>query len=63
MKKMLDGGRPFSAVTKDCFCKKVEKKNFGDVGEFKVLERAKQDLEEQLKGRNNLVLYTLDVGK
>ncbi|XP_046487529.1 centrosomal protein of 135 kDa isoform X1 [Neodiprion pinetum] len=49
LKKMLDGGRPLSALTKDCFCKKFDKTHYGDGGDLKVLERAKQDLEEKLK--------------
>lgn len=54
LKKMLDGGRPLAAVTKDCFCKKTEKNHYGDGAEMKILERAKQDLEEQLKGIINV---------
>ncbi|XP_025602495.2 testis-specific gene 10 protein isoform X2 [Athalia rosae] len=47
--KMLDGGRPLSAVTKDCFCKKMDKNHCEDVRDVEILECAKQDLEDRLK--------------
>lgn len=54
MKKMLDGGRPLNAVAKDCCCKKTEKSSSStslDSSDLKLLQFAKMDLEEQLKGQ------------
>ncbi|XP_076748654.1 uncharacterized protein LOC143422118 isoform X1 [Xylocopa sonorina] len=54
LKKMLEGGRPYSAVSKDCTCKKAES-NFImsshtiDASEFKALQQEKLELEQQLK--------------
>lgn len=49
LKKMLDGGRPYTAVLKDCVCKKTDKDNV-DVNELKILQQEKLELEQQLKG-------------
>ncbi|XP_076179711.1 uncharacterized protein LOC143152941 isoform X3 [Ptiloglossa arizonensis] len=54
LKKMLEGGRPYSAVSKDCACKKTEN-NFimstdnVAVNELKILQQEKLELEQQLK--------------
>nr|XP_034195948.1 centrosomal protein of 135 kDa isoform X3 [Osmia lignaria] len=48
LKKMLDGGRPYTAVLKDCLCKKTDKDNV-DVNELKILQQEKLELEQQLK--------------
>lgn len=54
---MLEGGRPYSAVSKDCACKKTEN-NFimstdnVAVNELKILQQEKLELEQQLKGIN-----------
>lgn len=53
LRKMLEGGRPYSAVTTDCYCKKSDKLNGirnGECNEIDVLRRTKIDLEQQLKG-------------
>lgn len=57
---MLEGGRPYSAVAKDCPCKNVEE-NFvmsGDnvsVTELKILQQEKLELEQQLKGKQMII--------
>lgn len=52
---MLEGGRSYVAVSKDCTCKKMEKKigaaNDIEISEVKILLHAKQELEQQLKGK------------
>ncbi|XP_017758921.1 PREDICTED: centrosomal protein of 135 kDa-like [Eufriesea mexicana] len=54
LKKMLEGGRPYSAVSKDCACIKAES-NFVmpnhnmDDNELKILQQEKLELEQQLK--------------
>ncbi|XP_076626079.1 uncharacterized protein LOC143344162 isoform X3 [Colletes latitarsis] len=54
LKKMLEGGRPYSAVSKDCACKMAES-NFimpNDnvaTNELKILQQEKLELEQQLK--------------
>nr|XP_050846139.1 centrosomal protein of 135 kDa-like isoform X6 [Vespula vulgaris] len=54
LKKMLEGGRPYNAVAKDCLCKKVDKMHIAshDIDEnndLKILLQSKQELEQQLK--------------
>ncbi|XP_020277537.1 centrosomal protein of 135 kDa-like isoform X2 [Pseudomyrmex gracilis] len=53
LKKMLEGGRSYVAVSKDCTCKKIEKKTGPihdvDVSEVRILHQAKLELEQQLK--------------
>ncbi|KAK9309932.1 hypothetical protein QLX08_000568 [Tetragonisca angustula] len=54
LKKMLEGGRPYLAVSKDCACKKADcsfvTSNFNiDSNELKVLQQEKLELEQQLK--------------
>lgn len=54
---MLEGGRPYNAVAKDCLCKKVDKMHIAshDIDEnndLKILLQSKQELEQQLKGKN-----------
>ncbi|XP_043584009.1 centrosomal protein of 135 kDa-like isoform X1 [Bombus pyrosoma] len=54
LKKMLEGGRPYLAVSKDCACKKAESSfvmsNYNiDGNELKVLQQEKLELEQQLK--------------
>nr|XP_033320790.1 centrosomal protein of 135 kDa isoform X2 [Megalopta genalis] len=54
LKKLLEGGRPYSAVSKDCPCKKMES-NFItstdgiDLHELKILQKERLELEQQLK--------------
>lgn len=52
---MLEGGRSYAAVSKDCTCKKIEKKAGAihdvDVSEVRILHQAKLELEQQLKGK------------
>ena len=70
LKKMLEGGRPYLAVSKDCACKKADcsfvTSNFNiDSDELKVLQQEKLELEQQLKGKQfiliniyiNIILY------
>ncbi|XP_015181799.1 PREDICTED: centrosomal protein of 135 kDa [Polistes dominula] len=54
LKKLLEGGRPYSAVVKDCLCKQVDKMHVAsnDVDEnidLKTILQSKQELEQQLK--------------
>lgn len=53
---MLEGGRSYTAVSKDCICKKMEKKadatrDIMETSEMKSLQQAKLELEQQLKGK------------
>lgn len=53
---MLEGGRSYAAVSKDCTCKKVEKKSSithdaMEISEVRILQQAKLELEQQLKGK------------
>nr|XP_012140543.1 PREDICTED: centrosomal protein of 135 kDa-like isoform X2 [Megachile rotundata] len=48
LKKMLDGGRPYSAIFKDCACKKTDNDNM-EINELKILQQEKLELEQQLK--------------
>lgn len=53
---MLEGGCSYVAVNKDCICKKMEKKigaanDIEIISEVKILQHAKQELEQQLKGK------------
>ncbi|CAK9809654.1 Centrosomal protein of 135 kDa [Anthophora quadrimaculata] len=54
LKKMLEGGRLYSAVSRDCSCKKADN-NFAmtnhnaDANELKILQQEKLELEQQLK--------------
>lgn len=52
---MLEGGRSYAAVSKDCVCKKLERKagatdNVVETGEMRILQQTKLELEQQLKG-------------
>jgi hypothetical protein len=54
---MLEGGRSYIAVSKDYTCKKTEKKpnvahDVTEIGETRILQQAKSELEQQLKGKN-----------
>ncbi|XP_026829507.1 testis-specific gene 10 protein isoform X3 [Ooceraea biroi] len=54
LKKMLEGGRSYVAVNKDCTCKKMEKRtgvvhDIMEIGEARILQQAKLELEQQLK--------------
>jgi len=54
---MLEGGRSYVAVNKDYTCKKTEKKpsvahDATEIGEMRILQQAKLELEQQLKGKN-----------
>ncbi|XP_046816045.1 centrosomal protein of 135 kDa-like isoform X5 [Vespa crabro] len=54
LKKLLEGGRPYSAVAKDCLCKKVDKMHVvshdtDENNDLKILLQNKQELEQQLK--------------
>ncbi|XP_029664442.1 centrosomal protein of 135 kDa-like isoform X1 [Formica exsecta] len=54
LRKMLEGGRSYAAVSKDCTCKKMEKKigaanDVTENSEVKILQHAKQELEQRLK--------------
>ncbi|XP_043502360.1 centrosomal protein of 135 kDa [Polistes fuscatus] len=54
LKKLLEGGRPYSAVVKDCLCKQVDKMHVAsnDADEnidLKTILQNKQELEQQLK--------------
>ncbi|XP_078052168.1 uncharacterized protein LOC144478274 [Augochlora pura] len=54
LKKLLEGGRPYSAVSKDCSCKKMESNLISsteeiDLHELKILQQEKLELEQQLK--------------
>lgn len=57
LRRMLEGGRSYATVSKDCTCKKLEKKaavahDAMDIGEVRVLQQAKLELEQQLKGED-----------
>ncbi|XP_036150015.1 centrosomal protein of 135 kDa isoform X2 [Monomorium pharaonis] len=54
LRKMLEGGRSYAAVNKDCICKKMEKKpstiqDVTEISEVRILQQAKLELEQQLK--------------
>ncbi|XP_072746619.1 centrosomal protein of 135 kDa [Anoplolepis gracilipes] len=53
LRKMLEGGRSYAAVCKDCTCKKMEKKigatHDTQISELRILQHAKLELEQQLK--------------
>ncbi|XP_014476061.1 PREDICTED: centrosomal protein of 135 kDa isoform X3 [Dinoponera quadriceps] len=54
LRKMLEGGRSYAAVSKDCVCKKLEKKagathDVMEVNEMRILQQTKLELEQQLK--------------
>ncbi|XP_032671730.1 centrosomal protein of 135 kDa isoform X2 [Odontomachus brunneus] len=54
LRKMLEGGRSYAAVSKDCVCKKLERKvgvtdNIVETGEMRILQQTKLELEQQLK--------------
>ncbi|KAK2585798.1 hypothetical protein KPH14_010403 [Odynerus spinipes] len=54
LKKMLEGGRPYNAVAKDCLCKKVDKAHavpneINEENDLRTLLESKQQLEQQLK--------------
>ncbi|KAL6426094.1 hypothetical protein ACFW04_008989 [Cataglyphis niger] len=54
LRKMLEGERSYVAVCKDCICTKMEKKigaanDIEIISEVKILQHAKQELEQQLK--------------
>ncbi|XP_026666533.1 centrosomal protein of 135 kDa [Ceratina calcarata] len=52
LKNMLEGGRPYSAVVKDCACRKADfMMSSHDVhaDELKILQQEKLELEQQLK--------------
>ncbi|XP_011137532.1 centrosomal protein of 135 kDa isoform X2 [Harpegnathos saltator] len=54
LRKMLEGGRPYTAVSKDCVCKKLEKKagathDVVETSQMRVFQQAKLELEQQLK--------------
>jgi len=53
---MLEGGRSYAAISKDCTCKKMEKKSGAtndvtEISEVRILQQAKLELEQQLKGK------------
>jgi len=53
---MLEGGRSYAAISKDCICKKMEKKSGAtndvtEISEVRVLQQTKLELEQQLKGK------------
>lgn len=57
LRNMLEGGRSYVAVSKDCACKKMEKKagvfqDVMEINEMRILQQAKLELEQQLKGKN-----------
>lgn len=52
----MEGGRSYAAVSKDCTCKKMEKKagtahDVTEISEIRILRQAKLELEQQLKGK------------
>ncbi|XP_025989831.1 centrosomal protein of 135 kDa isoform X2 [Solenopsis invicta] len=54
LRKMLEGGRSYAAISKDCICKKMEKKagathDVSDISDVRILQQAKLELEQQLK--------------
>lgn len=57
---MLEGDRSYAAVSKNCVCKKLEKKAGAmydgmEISEIQILQQAKLELEQQLKGESNRV--------
>jgi len=53
---MLEGGRSYIAINKDYTCKKMEKKpsvahDITEIDETRILQQAKSELEQQLKGK------------
>ncbi|XP_033216030.1 centrosomal protein of 135 kDa isoform X2 [Belonocnema kinseyi] len=57
LREILEDGRPYSAVSKDCFCKNSEKsyslRNYCEGIDSTILQQAKCDLERQLKDALN----------
>ncbi|KYN16644.1 hypothetical protein ALC57_11153 [Trachymyrmex cornetzi] len=51
LRKMLEGGRSYSAISKDCTCKKKSGATHDatEINEVKVLQQVKLELEQQLK--------------
>lgn len=57
----MEGGRPYSAVSKECPCKKVENSFMQstdnvDLHELEILQREKFELEQQLKGKKEIII-------
>lgn len=56
---MLEGGRPYKAVAQDCACTKMEEnsipsRNIINDNELRMLKQTKLELEQQLKGFNQI---------
>ncbi|KYN02704.1 hypothetical protein ALC62_06504 [Cyphomyrmex costatus] len=51
LRKMLEGGRSYAAISKDCICKKKSgaTHDVREINEVKVLQQVKLELEQQLK--------------
>lgn len=50
---MLEGGRSYAAISKDCTCKKKSGATHDatEINEMKVFQQVKLELEQQLKGK------------
>lgn len=51
---MLEDGHSYVAFNKDCICRKMEKKAgtiHDKISEVRILQQAKLELEQQLKGK------------
>lgn len=62
---MVEGGRSFNAINKDCICKTIEKEagashNIVNTSEMRTLRQTKLELEQQLKGKKNGILFGFD---
>lgn len=56
LRKMLEGGRSYAAVSKNCTCcrkmeKKIDASHDTEISEVRILQHAKLELEQQLKGK------------
>lgn len=53
LRKMLEGGCSYAAISKDCTYKKKSgaTRDATDINEVKVLQQVKLELEQQLKGK------------
>ncbi|XP_011883028.1 PREDICTED: centrosomal protein of 135 kDa [Vollenhovia emeryi] len=52
LRKMLEDGHSYVPVSKDCACRKMEKKagaHDAEIGEVRILQQAKLELEQQVK--------------
>lgn len=60
---MLEGGRSYPAISKDYVCKKLERKPYAthdtETSELRILQQAKLELEQQLKGEEWRYIFSV----